>query len=166
MKHAVSDSSSLILLAKAGILTDFLERREVWISPVVEKETIGKGKEKGREDAYLLEKLKEEDEIEVKDPDEKEVDRINRLFDLHKGEKEVVALASELGLPLICDDKKAFNACEVMEIEQTTALNILSALFEKGRINKSKARRSLKKLEEFGWYEEGLIQHVKSKIGD
>lgn len=166
MKHAVSDSSSLILLAKAEIITDFLEKGKIYITPVVEKETIGMGKEKGREDAYLLEKMRKEGKIELRDPDEGEVDRITKLFDLHKGEKESVALASEMDLPLICDDKKAFNACEVMEIEHSTALNILSALFEKGRISEPRAKESLKRLEEFGWYEERLIKNVNSKIGE
>lgn len=166
MKYVISDSSSLILLAKAEILNKFLEGKKIYITEIVELEAIEKGKEKGKADAYLLEKLKSDGKIKVKKPSKEKLNKISEWFNLYKGEKEAVSLALELELPLICDDKKAFNACEVMNIKHTTALNVLFALFKKRKISKAKAKSSLKKLEEFGWYDQELIQKTKSKIGD
>ena len=57
VKKIVSDSSTLILLARSGMI----ERMEcVFLIPTsVYEESIKRGKEKGFEDAYLLDKLEE-----------------------------------------------------------------------------------------------------------
>lgn len=162
----VSDSSSLILLTKARVINEFLEKRKIYITPIVEKEAVERGKEKGKKDAFQLEKLEEQGKIQVKKPNKGDTEEIQRLFSLHKGEKESVALAKQLKTALLCDDKKAFNACEVMNIPHTTALNILTAMHRNNQITKEKARKSLEKLKRFGWYEEKLIKNAEAKIGE
>lgn len=163
-EHVVSDSSTLILLAKAEIIQNLLENKKVYVTKTVKEEAIKRGKEKGKKDAFQLEKLEKKGKIQVKDPTEKKKKKISKLFSLHKGEKEALALASQLSLPLICDDKKAFNACKVMGIPHATALNILTALYKKDRISKKKAKKSLNKLERFGWYKKELINNTKEEV--
>lgn len=141
-----------------------LEKNEIMIPQIVYEESVERGKVKGSEDAYLLEKFKEEGKIKIKEPSKKSMERIEKLFSLRGGEKDVVALGNEKKIAVICDDKKAMNACKVLGVEKTTALGILNALHEKKRITRKKAWHSLEKLEEYGWYKKDLIEHVKKEI--
>ena len=77
-KKIVSDSSTLILLARSGMI----ERMEcVFLIPAsVYEESIKRGKEKGFEDAYLLERLVEEKKIEVLDVKEEIRNKVQTLF--------------------------------------------------------------------------------------
>lgn len=47
----IIDSSSMILLAKVGLLKKFLSGREAVIPPSVYNESVSRGKDKGREDS-------------------------------------------------------------------------------------------------------------------
>jgi hypothetical protein len=53
----ISDSSTLILLAKCELIELFVSGFSLIIPETVYDETIRKGMEKGKYDAYLLEKL-------------------------------------------------------------------------------------------------------------
>jgi len=158
------DSCSLILLTKANIIGHVVEKNEIIIPEIVYVESIERGKIKGSEDAYLLEKLKDEGRIRVDEPGKKSREKIDELFSLRGGERDVVALGNERKIIAISDDKKAMNACKVLGIEKTTALGILDALHEKKRITKKEALDSLEKLERHGWYKKELIGHVKRSI--
>jgi len=161
-RNVTSDSCSLILLTKANIIRHVLEKNEIIIPRIVYEECIAKGKIKGSEDAYLLEKFTDEGKIRVDDPDKRSIERIGEFFSLRGGERDVVALANEREIIAICDDKKAMNACKVLRVEKTTALGILEALHKK--ITKKEALDSLDKLERHGWYKKELVDHVKKSI--
>jgi len=158
------DSCSLILLTKANIIRHVLEKNEVFIPKIVYEECIGRGKIKGSEDAYLLEKFTDEGKIKIDDPSMNSRKRIDRLFSLRGGERDVVALGNERKIIVVSDDKKAMNACKVLGVEKTTALGILDALHNKKRITKKEALDSLDKLERHGWYKKELVDHVKRSI--
>ena len=61
----ISDSSTLILLAKCGLIESFLSDFSLTIPETVYNEAIRKGAEMGMYDAYLLEKLVYDGKIQV-----------------------------------------------------------------------------------------------------
>lgn len=52
----ISDSSTLILLAKSGLIESFLSNLSIAIPEMVYVESVQKGIEKGKTDAYLIER--------------------------------------------------------------------------------------------------------------
>ena len=156
-----SDSSSLILLAKSGLIEYVLEKNIITIPKSVYEETVNRGKLKGREDSYIIEKSK----IIIEDPKDKTKDRVEKICNLHLGERDVISLAIDKKLTVLCDDKKGRNACEVFGIETVTVLNILNNLYKTKKIDKKNALVILSKLQDYGWYKKELIEYVKDKIG-
>jgi len=104
MKLVVGDSSSLILLAKADILSDLLNYVEIIIPTIVFNE-IMVGKIKNKQDAYYIEKLILDYKIKIENPNEKLVSQIKFLYKLDEGELYAIALAKERSLNLLIDDK-------------------------------------------------------------
>jgi glycosyltransferase involved in cell wall biosynthesis/predicted nucleic acid-binding protein len=159
----VSDSSTLILLARSGAI----EKMEcVFLIPSsVYEESIMRAKEKGFEDAYLLEKFVEEKRIKVLEVKGEMGRKIQNFFNLHSGERDAIALTIELGKKYIfCDDKKAINACKILRLKFISALDILLAMYRREKISKEDTKKYLDKLEEFGWYDYKLIERVRGEI--
>lgn len=134
------------------------------ITKSVYQEAIEKGKIKGLEDSYKLEKLQQENKIKIEEPSDKIKRKIERLCSLYLGEKDTVALAFEKKIIVICDDKKALNACKVLKIRFTTALNVLEQLYKKKIISKNKAIEALENLRKYGWYHHSFIDMVEKQI--
>ena len=159
----VADASSLILLAKSGVLKDFIQEKKIMIPQRVYEEIIA-GKEKFREDAFLIEKLVKENKIEVVKPNEKIKEQVRKLFGLSGGEQEAISLALEKRLSIITDDKKCLNAAKAIGIDFITSLDVIVALYKKRVINKEKALECVDRLEEYGWYANDIIKSYKEAI--
>lgn len=159
----VIDASSIILLAKITVLEKLTENNKLIIPEKVYIEVI-KGKEKARHDAFLVERLVNENKLKIEKINEKEYEKIKKLFGLWAGEAEVLALSLKYKLPIITDDKKCLNVAKSINIKYMTSLDIVIALFKKSRINKQKALSSLESLEEYGWYKKDVIKFYKEKI--
>src|SRR3989344_4612368 len=126
MTEIVCDACTFILLHKSDLLNQLTEKNTILIPTKVYHEICG-NKEKGAAEIYLLDKLIEDNK---------------KLFQLHAGECSAIALAKEKKLGLLTDDRKAMNACKVLNIEFTTALNIAIA----SKIEKKKALEAVEKL--------------------
>ena len=86
------------------------------------------------------------------------------MFKLSGGEKDSLALAFELKLPMLCDDKKGRNAAKVLNLKTFSAISLLESLHSNKKIGKQSVIESLDKLQKFGWYKEDLIGHIRRKI--
>jgi predicted nucleic acid-binding protein len=121
----VFDSSTLILLAKKELLDMFLDGFEgdVAAPKAVREETCIKE----RSDAILIEKRIEEGKIKVYELEKKDLlKKLIEDFKLGIGEAEAILFCMEKGFKIIAtDDKNAINACKVLRIRFTTAVNIL-----------------------------------------
>lgn len=159
----VSDATSLILLAKANLLEVFVRRNKVVIPKLVYEE-VGKGKDKGREDIILVEKLIAKNQLSVVSVNNTIKDKIANILNLKGGEQEVIAIASEKGHTIITDDKKCINAAKALDIGFVTSLDVVVALYKKGAISKEKATNSIYILEEYGWYSRDLIKYYKEAV--
>lgn len=160
----VSDSSSLILLAKIGLLDRVVAqlRDEIIIPTAVYKETATK---KQSFDALLIKKRVEEKRIVVqKTDDSKLYSSVIRDFNLGRGEAEAIVLCLREKSALITDDKKAIQACKVLKIEFTTVPNIVTYLFQRKIISKPEAQVMIEKLQKMGRYSAAIIQTMKDDI--
>lgn len=83
-----------------------------------------------------------------------------------KGETEAIALAfSEKARLLATDDKKAMQACKLLNISFTTAIGILIRMHEKGLLTKEEACAKLDALERYGrYYRKDIIEDAKSRL--
>ena len=159
----VADASSLILLAKSDILIDLLKENKIMIPEKVYREIIV-GKDKSREDAFLVERLISEHRINIVQANKKINDKIKDLFGLSGGEQEVISIAWEKNRPIITDDKKCFNAAKALKIEFITSPQIITILFKKNKITKHKALEAIESLEDFGWYKKEIIKNYREMI--
>ncbi len=161
----VLDSSSMILLTDVGLLEKFLSGREAVIPTSIYNESVVRGKDKGREDAYLIETLIKGGKIKVRESKKSTCNEIGSLFNLHGGERDVLALAKDMNIKcIICDDKKAINASKVLGLKFITALNIVVAMCIKGETSKEEAEKQIDMLDEFGWYNTKLIKKARQDI--
>lgn len=120
----VFNASTMILLAKAELLEGFLDSvgPQVAILKEVEKECCGARKSP---DALLIQKAISEKKIKVVAiRNQRLCEKIQGDFPLARGEAEAVALAvsEKAGLGAI-DDKQGINACKLLRIPFTTAID-------------------------------------------
>lgn len=161
----ILDSSSMILLAKVGLLEKFVSEREAVIPSYVYNESVSRGKEKGREDAYIIEAFVKSGKIKVSEPHKSTCTEVGNLFNLHGGERDVLALAKDMNIKcIVCDDKKAINASKVLGLKFITALNIIFVMCINGEIPKEEAEKQIDTLDELGWYNIKLIKKARQDI--
>jgi len=161
----VFDSSTLILLAKAEILDNFLDDYEgkVLVPKEVEKESCNS---KICFDALLIRKKVQENMIGVvKITDTSLCARLMGDFRIGRGEAEALVLAIERKAKLVAtDDKNAIKACKLLRLSFTSAIAILVRLSEKGAIDTGKARAALNTLIKYGRYSGEIVKEVKKRI--
>jgi len=163
MEIVVSDSSTLILLSKSKLIYFIKPVLKIYIPEIVYTEVI-KGKEKGHKDAYEIEDMINHNEIIIKNPNQKEVIELQKMYKIDAGELYAIALAKELNKKILIDDKKGINACNHLNIKLYTCLSLLELLFETKIISKIDAQESLKQLELHGRYSKIKITDIEKKI--
>ncbi len=159
----IADASPLILLGKISLLEKLLGLSKIVVPGKVYREIIT-GKEKSRFDAFLIDKLVQDNKIKVENVDKETYEQIWKLFGLWAGEAEVLGLALKTKRTLITDDRKCMNASRAAGIKFITSLDVVMVLYEKKHIDKKKALQALDKLEEYGWYKKDIIKFYRRKI--
>jgi len=157
------DSSSLILMAKAGILDKVITslKRKIIATACVYSETT----KTETFDAQIIKKRVEEKAIQKKEiKNSKLFSKIKDDFNLGDGEAEAIVFCLENKTGLITDDKKAMNACRLLRIRFTTAPNLLIRLYKRSLITKTEASLYLDKLEKFGRYSENILQNTREEL--
>ena len=155
----VFDSSTLILLAKAGLLDVFMDDfpGHAWISKTVEKECLAKPSV----DAKLIQSRIREGRIKVSPVrDNKLCSKMENDFNINRGEAEAVVMGAQFKAIVATDDWNAIQACKVLRLPFTTALALLIRMREKNLLDKDLAISKLGALTEFGRYGADVIQTV------
>lgn len=159
----IADATALILLAKVTVLERFVSRNAVMTSKMVYGEVVA-GKEKGRKDSILVEKLVQESKLSLREPNKPIKRKIEKLFNLKAGELDVMSLAYKTKHIILSDDKRCLNAAKGLGIGFITSLDIIAALYKKAVITQEKAVECIEELEEYGWYSKDLIKRYKEEV--
>lgn len=161
----VFDSSTLILLAKADILDQFINDYEgkVLVPREVEKESCER---KMSFDALLIRKRIQEKIIGVANISNTSLcARLMEDFRLGRGEAEALVLAIERKAKLVAtDDKNAIKACKILKLSFTSAIAILIRLSEKGAIETERIKAALNTLIKNGRYSGEILKEVKERL--
>ncbi|MBI2580428.1 hypothetical protein HYV85_01330 [Candidatus Woesearchaeota archaeon] len=159
----VSDATSLILLAKVGLLEMFVVRNNVVMPPKVYDE-VAKGKDKGRLDAFLVERLAAEKTLSISLADKETKAKIEKLFNIRGGELEVLAVSLAGSKTVLTDDKKCLAAAKALKLNFITSLDVVVALYRRGVVSKERAIEAIESLEEYGWYSKDVIKSYKEAV--
>ncbi|MGP8319474.1 MAG: hypothetical protein ACT6FD_01580 [Methanosarcinaceae archaeon] len=157
----VSNASTLILLAKVGIIRDFLnEFGEITIPEEVEKEiTVG-----NTFDSKILKKAIKDNHITVK-PIKSNTSNILKEFRMHEGEAEAFILYNECSAKaILTDDGELIKLCKLFEIPFINALAIITHMFEKGMLTQTEACKYLEKLNDYGRYSKKIYDYFKQEV--
>ncbi len=162
----VKDSMILIHMAKMQILTDSCRHfGNVVIPTRVYEETVINGKKKDHPDALIIEQAISSDLIEIREvKDQKKVDNL-RIFGLHLGEAEAVALYfQERAQFLATDDDTCRRNRIILGISIIGSPAIVIMLFRNSLITKSKALDCVSSLATIGWFDMEVIHEMKRQI--
>jgi len=161
----VFDSSTLILVAKVELLDFFLSsaRYVVAVPEEVERECYAA---KRTLDALVIQKALDESRLRaMRVKDAKLVAKLASDFCLGRGEAEAIALAmAHKALLLGIDDKSGINACKVLGLPFTTAIDILIRSRIKGETTPSGALARLDLLAAHGRYKKSILEDAKAKL--
>lgn len=149
----VLNSTPLIYLGKTKSL-DFLKAldEDKVTSQRVHEEVVEVGKKLGAEDAFLVERLSEEETVSIEQIENEGL--LKSLFEIpgiHEADAEVLALTEQLGGTLIIDDEKARAVADLKVIRHHGTAYILLKLENSGHISKERARNTLDEMIKSGW---------------
>lgn len=156
----------LIHLAKMQILTDSCHHfGDVLIPMEVYEETVINGKEKSHPDALIIEQAITSDLIKIrKIKNKKNVDNL-RIFGLHLGEAEAVALYfQEKAQFLATDDDTCRRNRIILGINIIGSPAIVIMLFRNAFIPRNKALDCVSSLATIGWFDTEVIHEMKRQI--
>ena len=158
----VSDSSTLILLAKINILKMVHNYyKKVLIPKQVFIETVEIGKEQNKEDALIIEKEIKDKKIIISEIINKEnLNVILKDFKCNLGEAEMLSLAIDKNATLFTDDAEAMKACRVYDLEFITALAFLVKLINDNKIDKEEALIKFSLLSKLGYYSKEILNEA------
>jgi predicted nucleic acid-binding protein len=161
----VFDASTLILIAKVGLLDLVLTNASVpvTIPGEVEKECCGSKK---APDALIIQRALDKSRIKtVVVKNRRLVGKLQADFSLGRGEAEAIALAvNEKAEVLAIDDKNGINACKLLGVAFTTAVGILIRGRERGLLEESEALEKLSSLAKHGRYKDSIIEDARRKL--
>ncbi|MFZ3167890.1 MAG: hypothetical protein WA130_09775 [Candidatus Methanoperedens sp.] len=162
----VKDSMILIHLAKMQILADSCRHfGSVLIPTKVYEETVINGKKKGHPDSLIIEQTVTNNLIKIKGvKNKKKVDDL-RIFGLHLGEAEAIALYfQEKAQLLATDDDTCRKNRIILGINIIGSPAIVIMLFKNSLITRNKALDCISSLETIGWFDIEVINKMKQQI--
>ncbi len=137
----------------------------VLIPTKVYEETVIRGKEKGHPDALIIEDTISSNLIKIKEVKNKKKIESLRIFGLHLGEAEAVALYfQEAAQILVTDDDTCRRNRIILGINIIGSPAIVLALFRKNLIDRYKALDCVSALDTIGWFDAEVIHDMKRLI--
>lgn len=159
----VSNTSTLVLLAKVGCLEVFIEISPLIEIPAqVEKEALF---EKDSYYARLIQKLIEDKKIKIVFVNRSKIIKITSEFKLDEGEAATYAwFNSKRHEAILTDDGELIKLCKLEKLPFICAMAIVIRLFEKKKLSKAETLNKLEKLYLVGRYSKELYEHFKSEV--
>lgn len=163
MYMLVSNTSTLVLLAKIGLLERFFDT----VAPITipSQVRIEYSFDEASYYAKLLEKAVLEKKIIVKEVRESELKIILHNFRLDSGEAAVYVLYKKGGYTaILTDDGELIKLCKLENIPFLCSLAIVVRLYEKRLITKEEAMEKLEKLNTVGRYSKEIYEYFKKEV--
>ncbi len=159
----VSNTSTLVLLAKVDCLAAFIE-----ISPVIEIPIQVKQEALFEKDSYyakLIQKIIQDKKIRILPVNKARITKIMSQFHFDEGEAAAYALYnSKRHKAMLTDDGELIKLCKLEKISFICAMAVIIRLFEKKILSKVETINKLKELHKIGRYSEKLYEHFKSEV--
>jgi len=134
------DADCLIKFTKAGFKKTIVDKINIFIPQVVKEESVDAGKQKGCDDAFLIEKNIKAKKIKVVHKSKKYVNGDQALTDLFDSEKY---------LAVATDDAKLSRVLRLRGIPFLLPAVVILKLFRDRKINRNVALEMLEKLRPF-----------------
>ena len=159
----VSNTSTLVLLAKIGCLETFIE-----IAPLIEISTQVKKEALFDINSYyakFINKLINSKKIKTISVSKNKIIKVMLEFKLDEGEAATYALFNnKKHKAILTDDGELIKLCKLEKIPFICAMAIVIRLFEMKKLSKEEALDKLKDLNSIGRYSEKLYEHFKSEV--
>ncbi|MHA1267565.1 MAG: hypothetical protein ACTSRS_20180 [Candidatus Helarchaeota archaeon] len=152
-RNLILNASPLIYFSKIGLSKIFSEfKEEKYTTPLVIDEVVGRGKNDGYPDAFIVEKLVDDGILKIKSPKNKTfITYITQIPELHAAEVEVLALTKELNGIAILDDGDARQVAKIFNIEAHGSAYLLLRLNYRGVLSKQEAKDAIDNMVAVGW---------------
>jgi len=165
MHSLLFDASTVILLAKVGLLEQFLD---VWKGDAIVTATVAKeawGQKPSPETAELAH-LAEAGRLHVRTVrDQGACQKLQEDFSLGPGEAETIWLASRRSKTIVAtDDRLAIRACRALGIPWTSAIAIVVRMVERHGLTAELAEGFLQALSRHGRYHPTLIEDALRRV--
>ncbi|MBN1502938.1 hypothetical protein JW930_05320 [Candidatus Woesearchaeota archaeon] len=159
----VSNSSTLILLAKISSLRSFLEiGKKITIPNQVYDEFI---KKKESFDAKLIQKEIENQKIKIEDVKKEKYHSYQEEFRLHEGEAAAYALfKKDKFRAILTDDGELIKLCKIEEAPFICSMAIVFLLYKNSKISKEEALEKIEKLYDIGRYSKEIYDYFLQKV--
>ena len=118
---------------------------------------------KQTDDALLIRQLLDDGRIRQASPRGKSA-KIAKDFRLDRGEAETIVLAQQMGAICGTDDGPAIRCLKVLGLPFTSAMALLVAMAESGRVRGDLAMELLAKLERYGRYGPQILEDAARRI--
>ena len=158
----ISNSSTLILIAKITMLSKFLDSiKSIAITDIVYEEIL----KKDSFDGLIIKKEVEKGRIKIENIDFKQYADVIKQFKIDEGEASTFALCtSKKHDGILTDDKELIKLCKVESIKFTSAMAIVVMLLNKKIIDKNEAIEKIEKLQGFGRYSDDIYNYFMSQV--
>ena len=157
----VKDAMVIIHLAKITLLEKSCAYfKQVMMPEEVHREILA-GKERGYEDAQVVEELVRAKKLGVKKVQDETLLKRAREFNLQRGEAEAVALYwQEKADFLASDDDSLRRKSVLLNLKLIGTPAIILKLYKEHLIDKGKLMQSLQELRKIGWFSSSVIDKV------
>jgi len=157
----ISNSSTLILLAKINTLRTFLENCDSIIIPEeVYQESV---KNKNSFDALLIAK-EIGNKIKIQKTNKK-TEQIQKQFRMDIGEAAAYLLYDpKLHKAILTDDRELIKLCKIENIPFICAIAIVVQLHKNKKITKEECLEKMAKLETIGRYSKEIVDYFESEV--
>jgi len=159
----VSNTSTLVLLAKIGCLELFME-----ISPIIQIPMQVKKEALFKRDSYysrLIEKLIREQKIEAVNVNNNKIAKIMSEFRLDEGESAAYLMFNnKKHKAILTDDGELIKLCKLEGIPFICAMAAVIRIFEKKKLSKEETLNKLKELNTIGRYSLDIYNYFKTEV--
>ena len=159
----VSNTSTLVLLAKIGCLETFIE-----VSPIIEIPIQVKLEAIFDKESYyarLIQKLIQQKKIKVVQVEETKIKNIMSQFRLDKGEAATYFMYdNKRHKAILTDDGELIKLCKLERVPFICAMAVVIILFEKRILSREEAMDKLEDLHKIGRYSQELYEYFKREV--